>query len=428
MKTITVYGLGYVGVVTAACLAREGNQVIGIDINKEKVQLLNQGISTIVEEQIGELVYENVKAGFLRASTKSNDAVKKSDIIFVCVGTPSLRNGSIDLSYIKRVCKDIGLMLKDTNRKPLVVIRSTMLPGSMERVVIPALEESTGMKIDKSARVLFHPEFLREGSSVYDFDNPPKIVIGESEAGGGTDLLQIYEKIKAPTFIVDYKVAEMVKYCDNIFHALKITFANEVGQFCNEYDIDSHEVMKIFISDVKLNISDKYLMPGFAFGGSCLPKDLRAFNYTSRIKDINLPMLDSILPSNKVYIEKIAQQILNLNYKQIGVYGLSFKKGTDDLRESPLVYLVEILIGKGIKPFIYDEYVNLAKLIGGNKSFIMEMLPHISSFLITDIAAFKRCPVIILGHKPEQDQINNWILNDVKIIDLNHPGGHYYFK
>lgn len=428
MKKIAVFGLGYVGVVTAACLANEGHHVTGIDINEEKVRLLNNGISPIVEDQIGEMVQETVQSGLLKASAKLDEKIIQSDIIFVCVGTPSLINGSLDLSYVIRVCNDIGLLLENSKTRPLIVFRSTMLPGSMENVVIPALQKFIGDPIDKMARVLFHPEFLREGSSVFDFYNPPKIVIGESETGGGTELMELYQKFTAPNFIVSYKVAEMVKYCDNMFHALKITFANEIGQFCNESNIDSHDVMKIFISDTKLNISEKYLIPGFAFGGSCLPKDLRAFNYASRSNDLYLPMLDSILASNKGYIEKTADKILNLNCKEIGFYGLSFKKGTDDLRESPLVSLVEILIGKGIKPIIYDENVNLAKLVGGNKSYLMERLPHISSFMINDIALLKECPVIVLGHKPDHDLLSYWIDNNNKIIDLNHPGGQLYFN
>lgn len=423
MKKISVFGLGYVGVVTAACFAKEGHQVIGIDISKDKVDLLNNGKSPIVEEQIEDLISLAVNSGKLKCYTDSLIAIEQTDIIFICVGTPSAKNGSLNTSYIKNVCLDIGSKLSEIDKKPLVVVRSTLLPGSIEKVVIPSLEEASGKSINQIAKVLFHPEFLREGSSVYDFNFPPKIVVGESENGGGKELLELYENIEAPRFVVDYKIAEMVKYCDNMFHALKVTFGNEVGQFCKAFGIDSHEVMNIFISDEKLNISNKYLRPGYAFGGSCLPKDLRAFNYLANTYDTKTPMLDSILLSNKMLIEDIADKIINLKIRKIGFYGLSFKKGTDDLRESPLVTLVEILLGKGVEVLVFDDFVNLAKLIGGNKSYVNAHLPHISNLLVKDIEMIEKNDLIVLGHQPPKVLLEKWKNQNKNLFDLNHPGG-----
>lgn len=428
MSTISVFGLGYVGVVTAACFAKEGHNVIGVDVSQEKVDMLNAGFSPIVEDQIGDLVKEAVESGKLKAYSDAEYAVNHSDIIIICVGTPSARNGALDTGYIVRVCEDIGSVLKKSKKQPLIVLRSTMLPGSMENVVIPTLEKAVGAPINEITRVIFHPEFLREGSSVYDFYNPPKIVVGESENGGGEDLMQLYTGIDAPRFIVSYNEAEMVKYCDNMYHALKVTFANEIGQFCYEIGVDSHEVMKIFISDRKLNISEKYLTPGFAFGGSCLPKDLRAFNYIANANDAYLPMLASVLTSNKAQIERAAEHIISFRESEIGFFGLSFKKGTDDLRESPLVTLIEMLIGKGIKVTVFDEFVNYAKLLGGNKSYINERLPHISELLLHSVDELAKCRLIVLGHKPGEKQLADWMNAGIKLVDLNHPGGALYSK
>jgi len=430
MKSIGIFGLGYVGVVTAACMAKEGYRVYGVDISETKVQLINEGFSPIVEEQIGELVKDAVSNGNLTAHTDAELVVSNCDILFVCVGTPSAKNGSLNTDYIERVCMDIGLAAAKLKKKVLLVVRSTLLPGSIEKVVLPAVARGAGKPVSEVAEVLFHPEFLREGSSVYDFYNPPKIVVGESGnggSGGAQKLMELYRNIDAPTFVVEYKIAEMVKYCDNMYHAIKVTFANEVGQYCVEADIDSHEVMKIFVSDVKLNISDKYLKPGFAFGGSCLPKDLRAFNYISQASDTELPMLRSILQSNQLHISRVVEHILSFGISEVGIYGLSFKKGTDDLRESPIVTLVEYLLGKGIQVTVYDKFVNVAKLVGGNKAYINEKLPHISNLLLNDIKELD-APLIILGHVPELRQLENWIAEGKEVIDLNHPGGKFFKK
>lgn len=426
MKKICILGLGYVGVVTAACLAKEGNKILGVDISATKVDLINKGQSPIIEDQIDELVRSAVSTGNFAAFQEPTEPVLQSDIIFVCVGTPSAKNGSLFTGYVQKVCEDLGQILKNSNTRPLIVIRSTLLPGSMEKVVIPGLEIGAGGKpVAEWCRLVFHPEFLREGSSVHDFYNPPKIVIGEEVSGDGEELLGLYKNIEAPIFQVGYEVAEMVKYCDNMFHALKVTFANEIGQYCFEKGIDSHEVMNIFTADTKLNISDKYLRPGFAFGGSCLPKDLRAFLYTAQTENVITPMLRSVLESNDHLINQVADYVLSLKINKIGVYGLSFKKGTDDLRESPIVSLVEILLGKGIKISIFDEFVQVAKLLGGNKAYINEKLPHISDLMVANIDDLKEA-TIILGHQPKVEEVNQWVKKGVKLIDLNHPGGTFF--
>lgn len=430
MKSIGIFGLGYVGVVTAACMAKEGYRVYGVDVSDTKVKLINEGYSPIVEEQIGELVKDAVSAGNLTAHTDAEFVVAQCDILFVCVGTPSAKNGSLNTDYIERVCLDIGAAAAKLDKKVLLVVRSTLLPGSIAKVVLPAVASGAGKPVTEVAEILFHPEFLREGSSVYDFYNPPKIVVGKDAAAsdnGAQQLIDLYRNIDAPTFLVEYKIAEMVKYCDNMFHAIKVTFANEVGQYCVEADIDSHEVMKIFVSDVKLNISDKYLKPGFAFGGSCLPKDLRAFNYISQASDTELPMLRSILQSNQLHITRVVEHILSFNINEVGIYGLSFKKGTDDLRESPIVTLVESLLGKGVEVKVFDKFVNVAKLVGGNKAYINEKLPHISKFLINDISELNT-PLIVLGHTPELSLLEKWEAEGKQVIDLNHPGGKFFRK
>lgn len=429
MSKIGVFGLGYVGVVTATCFAKEGYRVHGIDVSDIKVRLLNEGKSPIVEEHIGEMIKEAVDSGCLTASTSVDEAVANCDILFVCVGTPSEKNGSLYTGFVERVCIDIGEAASRLKKHPIVVIRSTILPGTMESLVIPSIEKGAGCPVREVAEVVFHPEFLREGTSVYDFYNPPKIVIGVGPyAGNGSrQLTDLYKNIDAPTFIVEYKVAEMVKYCDNMFHAIKVTFANEVGQFCIEAGIDSHDVMKIFVSDVKLNISEKYLKPGFAFGGSCLPKDLRAFNFISQSLNTELPMLRSVLRSNQLHINRVAEYILNSGTGEVGIYGLSFKKGTDDLRESPIVTLIEILMGKGIQIKVYDRFVNVAKLIGGNRAYVNEKLPHISTLLVNDISELN-AHFIILAHKPEIKYIDTWISEGKEILDLNHPGGPFFRK
>ena len=415
---ISVFGLGYVGVVTAACFAKEGHQVLGVDISEDKVAQLNAGRSPIVEDAIGELIADARASGLLLATTDAGSAVASSDLIIVCVGTPSASNGSLDTSHVAAVCRQIGTLLKTAAHRPTLVIRSTMLPGSMRKLVVPALMEVAGDNLGNLCTVVFHPEFLREGSSVRDFYDPPKIVIGEENPGDGDQLMMLYTGFTAPVFRAPYEVAEMVKYCDNMFHALKITFANEIGLFCAGLGIDSHQVMEIFCSDTKLNISKSYLRPGFAFGGSCLPKDMRAFLHSARQRDVETPMLAGILPSNKGQIERAAQIIFKTGARKVGLWGLAFKPGTDDLRESPLVTLAELLCGKGVDLGIHDEFVQVARLVGGNKAFIEQVLPHLARLLVQSPEDLNACELIIVGHPAPAGKVPEWLAEGKTIVDL----------
>lgn len=396
---ISVFGLGYVGVATSACFAAEGHDVIGVDVVQEKVDMLNAGISPIVEERIGDLIADCVKAGNLRATVSTVKAIRSSSLCIICVGTPSMSNGALDLSYVASVVEEIAEAVRDKKGSFTIVVRSTIVPGTMEGLVRLKLNELLGHRLDEEVKVLFHPEFLREGSSVYDFYHPPKIVVGEQNQGDAEALLSLYpDKFDAPRIVCPLKVAEMVKYCDNLYHALKVTFANEVGILAHALGIDSGEVMGIFCQDTKLNISSKYLRPGFAFGGSCLPKDLRAFLSVARDQDIRLPMLDSVLTSNRAQIQRVIDIILAQDFQRIGFYGLAFKSGTDDLRESPYVELAERLLGKGKDLVIYDEYVDLSRLTGTNKSVISERYPHLAISFTDDLKHLFTCEGVILCH------------------------------
>lgn len=396
---ISIFGLGYVGAVSAACLARDGHTVIGVDPNPTKVDLINSGRSPIVEQGLDVLIRDAVAAGRLSAISDAATAVAGSDISFVCVGTPSAPNGSLDLHYVDAVCREIGAVLRDIQRPHTVVIRSTILPGTMETVVLPALRESSGREPGRDFTVLSNPEFLREGTAINDYDNPPKTVIGAMSATAAAPLEQIYEALPGPKITTSLQTAEMVKYVDNVWHALKVGFANEVGAICKKLDIDSHPLMDIFCQDRKLNISPTYLKPGFAFGGSCLPKDVRALNYRSRQLDLKLPIIGAIMDSNEFHLQRAMEMITCDGRKPLGILGLSFKPGTDDLRESPMVELVERLIGKGYDLRIYDRNVNLASLTGANKDFIFRHIPHIARLLsssLDDVMA--HAEIVVVGH------------------------------
>src|SRR5918911_733435 len=417
---VSVFGLGYVGSVSAACFAREGHDVVGVDVNPLKVEIINSGQSPIVEEGIGDLISEMVKAKRLRATTDAAEAVRETEASLVCVGTPSNPNGSLDLNYIKRTCQDIGAALSAKREHHTVVIRSTMLPGSMEKTVVPALEADSGRKAGQDLGVCINPEFLREGTSLKDFYAPPFTLIGADDEETAGLVRRLYANIKAPLFVTSIRAAEMVKYTCNCFHALKVSFANEIGNICKGLGIDSHEVMEVFCQDTKLNLSPYYLKPGFAFGGSCLPKDLRAITYKAKELDVDVPVLQSILPSNRRQIERAVEMVLGTGRKRIGVLGFSFKAGTDDLRESPLVALIETLIGKGMQLAIYDRDVSLARLFGANKEYIEREIPHISQLMRASVdEVLEASDVLIVGNKSEEfREIEGRLRNDQTVIDL----------
>ncbi|MBA3356872.1 MAG: UDP-glucose/GDP-mannose dehydrogenase family protein [Pyrinomonadaceae bacterium] len=417
---LSVFGIGYVGCVSAACFANEGHEVIAVDVNQAKVQIINQGNSPIVEAGIGELISDVVKSGRLRATTNSQEAVKNSDISLVCVGTPSNPNGSLDLRYVKRVCEEIGAALKTRTAGHVVVIRSTMLPGTIENTVMPALEKHSGKKAGKDFGVCINPEFLREGTSLKDFYAPAFTLLGADHPEIAAIVPQLYQNIEAPVFITSVKTAEMVKYASNCFHALKVSFANEIGNICKALNIDSHEVMKIFCEDTKLNLSSYYLKPGFAFGGSCLPKDLRAINYKAKELDVEVPVLAAILPSNRNQIERALDLVIGWGKKRIGVLGFSFKAGTDDLRESPMVTLIETLIGKGYELAIYDRDVSLGRLFGANKEYIERGIPHISQLMRDSLQeVVEDSEVLLIGNKAaEFFELESYLRADQVVIDL----------
>jgi GDP-mannose 6-dehydrogenase len=400
---LSIFGIGYVGCVSAACFAQEGHSVIGVDVNANKVEMLNRGDSPIVEAGLGELLKQVVNSKRLSATTDSVQAVLNSDVSLICVGTPSNANGSLDLRYVTRVCEEIGSALKEKGGSHVVIIRSTMLPGTIESVVLPTLEEYSQKRAGKDFGVCINPEFLREGTSLKDFYAPPFTLIGADDENTAKIVSELYRGIDAPVFQTSVKTAEMVKYVCNCFHALKVSFANEIGNICKALQIDSHEVMEVFCQDTKLNLSSYYLKPGFAFGGSCLPKDLRAINYKAKTVDVETPVLSSILPSNKQQVERAIDMVLATGKRKIGVFGFSFKAGTDDLRESPMVTLIEALIGKGLQLLIYDRDVSLARLVGANKEYIERQIPHIAQLMSTefdDVLEF--ADVVVIGNKSEE--------------------------
>ena len=423
---VTIFGLGYVGTVSAGCLADAGHQVIGVDPAQTKVELINNGSSPIIEADIGEIISSAVKSGRLLATQDVLNATLETELSFVCVGTPSQPNGDLDLRYIRRVCEQIGLALKEKDDWHTVVIRSTILPGTMCQVVIPVLEEFSGKQAGVDFGVCHNPEFLREGSAVKDFHYPPKTVIGELDQASGELLAQLYADTPGPLIRTDLKTAEMVKYSDNSWHALKIGFANEIGSLCKSFGIDSHEVMKIFCQDQKLNISSAYLLPGFAFGGSCLPKDIRSLVYRAKMHDLELPILKSILPSNEVQVARGLRLIVDSGHKRIGVLGFSFKAGTDDLRESPMIEVIERLLGKGYELLLYDKNVNIASLVGANRDFILNHIPHISKLMVCSIdAVLEHAQTVVIGNKdPEFEGIHDRLREDQSLVDFVRISAH----
>jgi GDP-mannose 6-dehydrogenase len=417
---ISVFGLGYVGTVSASCLAYDGHEVVGVDPVQTKGDLINGGLSPIVETDVGEIIAATSKAGRLRAISDAYQAIRETDLSFVCVGTPSLANGNLDLRYVRRICEQIAEALKSKNERHTVVIRSTILPGTMRTIVIPLLEESSGKKAGVEFGVCNNPEFLREGSAVKDFRNPAKTIIGELDADSGDMLATLYEKLDAPLIRTDLETAEMVKYVDNSWHALKIGFANEIGTLCKSLGLDAHEVMNIFCQDRKLNISTAYLLPGFAFGGSCLPKDLRALLYKAKMNDLELPIVTSILRSNEMQVSRGLQLIIERGNNKVGILGFSFKAGTDDLRESPVIEVIERLLGKGYDLRIYDKNVRIASLVGANRDFILNRIPHISRLMVDNVdAVLDFAQTIVIGNRdPEFATVADKLHDGQSVVDF----------
>jgi len=427
---ISVFGLGYVGTVSAACFASEGHEVIAVDPMQDKVNLINDRRSPIIETDIEAIVASAVSAGRLRATTDAALAVRETHLSIVCVGTPSQANGNLDLRYIRRISEQIGQALREQTARHVVVIRSTVLPGTMRGVVIPILEENSGKRAGTDFGVCHNPEFLREGSAVKDFNSPPKTVIGDCDRTSGDVLAQLYSQLDAPLIRTDLETAEMVKYVDNSWHALKVGFANEIGSLCKSLSIDGHEVMKIFCLDRKLNISPAYLMPGFVFGGSCLPKDLRALTYKAKMHDLTLPIMNSILASHELQIERGLELVIARGHKRVGILGFSFKAGTDDLRESPMIEVIERLLGKGFDLRIFDKNVNLARLVGANRDFIFNHIPHISRLMVNGVdAVLAHAQTVVIGNNdPEFQSVPERLTDGQCVVDLirisDRPSGN----
>ena len=394
--SISVFGLGYVGAVSLACLARDGHAVTGVDIDESKLALIRTGKTPVVEEGMVELM-SRVRVD---VTTDVAAAVRATELSFVCVGTPSAPNGSQDQSAVVNVTRAIGRALREKKSAHVVVFRSTLVPGTLEDVLIPLLETESGKREGVHFHACFQPEFLREGTSIRDYDTPPYTIVGARSAAGAAALRRLFGHLPCEFHVTSIRAAEMVKYCCNNFHALKITFANETARLCEALKVDPFEVMDLVCKDRQLNISPAYLRPGFAFGGSCLPKDLRATLHLAKTKDVELPMLGSLLPSNRVHVDMAIAKILSTGKRRVGMLGLAFKAGTDDLRESPLVLLAEQLVGKGIRLSIYDPDVQLSQLLGANRRFIEQHLPHIGSLLTSSLEDLVAdCDVLVVGMK-----------------------------
>ncbi|CAG8867001.1 GDP-mannose 6-dehydrogenase [Pseudomonas fluorescens] len=400
---ISIFGLGYVGAVCAGCLSARGHEVIGVDVSQTKIDLINQGKSPIVEPGLEALLQQGIANGRLRGTTDFAEAIRASDVSMICVGTPSKKNGDLGLEYIEAVCREIGNVLRDTTRRHTIVVRSTVLPGTVKNVVIPMLEACSGKKAGVDFGVAVNPEFLRESTAIQDYDQPPMTVIGELDSASGDVLQALYEELDAPVIRKPIEVAEMIKYTCNVWHATKVTFANEIGNIAKAVGVDGREVMDVVCQDKTLNLSQYYMRPGFAFGGSCLPKDVRALTYRASSLDVKAPLLDSLMRSNESQVQNAFDIIESHDKRKVALLGLSFKAGTDDLRESPLVELAERLIGKGYELNIYDSNVEYARVHGANKEYIESKIPHVSSLLNADFEqVINNADIIVLGNRDEK--------------------------
>ncbi|MEE1868376.1 nucleotide sugar dehydrogenase [Pseudomonas auratipiscis] len=416
---ISIFGLGYVGAVCAGCLSSRGHQVLGVDISQDKIDMINQGKSPIVEPGLEQLLLDGVNRGRLRGTTDVQAAVLATEMSLLCVGTPSKKNGDLDLVYMEAVCREIGMALRDKASRHTVVVRSTVLPGTAKNVVIPLLEAASGKRAGIDFGVAVNPEFLRESTAIQDYDFPAMTVIGELDAQSGDLLESLYKGLDAPVIRKSIEVAEMIKYTCNVWHATKVSFANEIGNIAKASGVDGREVMDVVCQDYKLNLSRYYLRPGFAFGGSCLPKDVRALTYRAGQLDVEHPLLASIMDSNRNQVRNAFDLIARQDKRRIGLLGLSFKSGTDDLRESPLVELAEMLIGKGYELTIYDANVEYARVFGANRDYIESKIPHVSSLLCNDLSTvINGADVIVLGNNDDSFAQALDVASDKQVIDL----------
>lgn len=430
---VSVFGLGYVGAVCAACLAERGHEVIGCDISSSKVDLINSGKSPIIEKDIAELIVSNVASGSLRATVSTEEAVMGSDISLLCVGTPSRPNGSLDLLAVEAVSRQIGASISGKNGYHSVVVRSTVLPGTLSDIVVPSLEKSSSKKAGEGFGTASNPEFMREGSAVADFNNPAKTVIGTNDDITRERLIELYSGLPGKLIVTDPRVSELVKYTDNTWHALKVAFGNEIGNISKAAGVDSHDLMRVFFADTKLNISEAYLMPGYAFGGSCLPKDVRAINAYAALNDVEAPLLKSLIPSNKQQIERALEWVLSQNSRNIGFLGFSFKAGTDDLRESPYLELIERLIGKGCDIRVFDQNVSLARLVGANKQYLMNAIPHVTQLMVPSMqeVVLHSDVIVATSRSPEYETVvdrmrpGQILLDMARLPNINRIAGNY---
>ena len=419
---ISIFGMGYVGCVSAACLASHGHNVIGVDVNKDKINLLSKGISPVVEEDILDLIKLVTETGALTAISNSTEAIINSDISLVTVGTPSDQRGQLTLDYVKSVSREIGKGIKAKKGHHIVIYRSTMAPGTTEEVSIPILERSSGKKCGKDFHVCYNPEFLREGSSIKDYYNPPFTIIGTASADVYSTVVEMYGDVNAHFERTSIRVAEGVKYLCNVFHALKISFANEMAAVLEKYGLETQKAFEIFLRDTKLNVSAAYLHPGFAFGGSCLPKDVRALNAMAQEKGVSIPLVSNIMSSNDHHLNRAIKKVIEYKVKKIGMIGLAFKQGTDDLRESPAVVLAERLIGKGFELSIFDPWVDLAQLTGANKQYIEKEIKHLKQLLKNDLQeVLDQTEMLVLVHA-DDNTINSILTHKKSLIILDLSG------
>ncbi|TBR39440.1 MULTISPECIES: nucleotide sugar dehydrogenase [Dyella] len=417
---ISIFGMGYVGAVCAACLADRGHTVIGVDISQTKIDLINSGRSPIVEPGLGDLLDKGVRSGRITATSDTAYAVHNSDLSMVCVGTPSKKNGDLDLHFVQTVVAEIGAALRDKSQWHTVVIRSTVLPGTIRDVVLPLLEDTSHKRAGREFGLAVNPEFLRESTAIADYNDPPMTVIGEWDEASGDQLAELYASLAAPIIRKPIEVAEMVKYTCNAWHATKIAFANEIGNISKELGVDGRDVMEVICQDHKLNLSSYYLKPGYAFGGSCLPKDVRALNYCATQVDALHPLIGSLMQSNELHVKRAFDLVTSFGDRRVGMLGLSFKAQTDDLRESPLVELAEMLIGKGYELSIFDENIEYAKVHGANREYINSKIPHISSLLNPDLdEVIESSEVLIVGQRDQHfEKVLNGARGDRKVVDL----------